>query len=246
MDLLIDLGNSRMKWAWSAPGAWRTGAVDVEPGGPAAAGERVWTAAARPGRVVLCSVLDDDRTGGLIAWIGRRWSLAPHRVRAQAAQLGVTNGYREPAGLGSDRWAALIGARAICEDAVSVVDCGSAVTVDALSARGEFLGGVIFPGLRLLRGALQLGTAAVRTSGGDESSCIARTTSDGVAAGTLFGLCGAIGRVLEEQRQVLGEGATIVITGGDAPAVSARLPFVLTHAPELVLKGLARIAGTLP
>ena len=80
-----------------------------------------------------------------------RWSVTAHIVRPQAQQLGVKNLYRKPEQLGADRWAALIGARGLTGSAACVVDAGTAVTVEALSAKGEFLGGAIFPGLHLLR-----------------------------------------------------------------------------------------------
>lgn len=231
-----------MKWAWSAPGEWRREAADLSPDGPAALCERSWSAAAPPQHVVLSSVLDETRTQQLIAWIRRRWSLVPHRVRAQAAQLGVTSRYRDPGSLGSDRWAALIGAHHIHGGPLSVVDGGSAVTVDALSADGEFLGGVIFPGLAMSRRALAVGTAGVHATGGEADSCFARATGDAVAAGTLFGLAGAIERVCEEQRRRLGPNTRTLLTGGDAVILAAHLRLQIIHDPDLVLRGLDLIA----
>jgi type III pantothenate kinase len=126
-----------------------------------------------------------------------------------------------------------------------VVDCGTAVTVDALSADGEFLGGAVFPGLRLLRDSLVQGTAGIPATEGDATDCLARSTADGVAAGTLFGLAGAVERLIDEYRRTLGETTRVFLTGGDAPALAARLRAAHTPVPDLVLKGLARIADTL-
>lgn len=245
MILLIDVGNSRVKWAWKFLEAWRGESADLDGGDPIGPCECAWQKAGAPERVVLSSVLDEGRTSELVGWIEHRWPVVVHRVRAQARQLGVTNGYREPATLGSDRWAALIGARRVSHDSLCVVDCGSAVTVDALSSDGTHLGGVIFPGVKLLRAALHAGTAGVRASDGRDDSCLGRATAAGVSAGALYGLCGAIERFVAEQRRVLGPDARVLLTGGDAPAVASRLGIETTLAPDLVLRGLEQIADSL-
>ncbi|MDH3515025.1 MAG: type III pantothenate kinase, partial [Gammaproteobacteria bacterium] len=75
--------------------------------------------------------------------------------------------------------------------------------------------------------------------------CLGRSTEDGVAAGTLFGLAGAVERLIDEYRRTLGEGMEIYLTGGDAPALAARLRVPAKTVPDLVLRGLARIADSL-
>lgn len=246
MDLLIDLGNSRLKWAQHAPGLWRLGAAllgdekDIE---SLFAG--AWTGIEKPRCVILCSVSTPERLNALKQWMRVRWSIAPHVVHSQAEQLGVRNLYRDPSQLGADRWAALIGARGLTARAACVVDAGTAVTVDALSAQGEFLGGAIFPGLRLLRDSLAQGTEAITRAPGNADDCPARSTADGVAAGTLFGLAGAVERLVDEYRRVLGQELELFLTGGDAPELAAHLRVKMTPVPDLVLQGLARVADSL-
>jgi type III pantothenate kinase len=195
-----------------------------------------------PRAIVAASVADPTTLGELLAWVRRRWSIVPHMVTAKPEFLGLRNGYREPHTLGADRWAALIGARAETERSVCVVDCGTAVTIDALNADGEFVGGVIFPGVALLREALTRGTAGIRMAEGDEISCLARATADGVAAGSVYGLAGAIVNVTREFEEALEEPMELLMTGGDADRVIAYLARPARHVPDLVLKGLARIA----
>ncbi len=244
MNLLIDLGNSRLKWAQQAPGLWRTEAALLEHALPSLL-DRLWRDMDVPRKIVMCSVSTSERMQALEKWVQARWSVTPQIVRAQAEQLGVKNRYRQPEQLGVDRWVALIGARGLTSSAACVVDCGTAVTVDALSADGEFLGGAVFPGLRLLRDSLVQGTAGIPATEGDATDCLARSTADGVAAGTLFGLAGAVERLIDEYRRTLGETMRVFLTGGDAPALAARLRAAHTPVPDLVLKGLARIADTL-
>lgn len=244
--LLVDLGNSRLKWAEYDGKLWRTGDAPL-------AGEknivalldRTWGKITPPQRVILCSVSSPERLQGLEQWARGRWKITAHIVRAQAQQLGVKNLYRRPEQLGADRWAALIGARGLTSTAACVVDAGTAVTVDALSASGEFLGGAIFPGLRLLRESLARGTVAIGATEGNATDCLGRSTEDAVAAGTLHGLAGAVERLIDKHRHALGEPMAVFLTGGDAPALAAHLCVKAMPVPDLVLKGLARIADSL-
>ena len=77
------------------------------------------------------------------------------------------------------------------------------------------------------------------------TACLGRSTEDGVMAGTLFGLAGAVERLIDEHRSTLGEAMEIILTGGDAPALAAHLRVSAATVPDLVLKGLARIADSL-
>lgn len=246
MILLVDLGNSRLKWAQYSPDLWHTEALPLE-------GEqniemlfqRAWGKIAKPRQVVVCAVSSFDRRSALKDWVHATWSMTPKIIQPQAEQLGVKNLYRRPDQLGADRWAALIGARGLTDSAACVVDAGTAVTVDAMSAKGDFLGGAIFPGLKLLRDSLVRGTVAITAEAGEASDSLGRSTEDGVAAGTLFGLAGAVERLIEEYRRTLGESMKVFLTGGDAPWLSPRLRVSSTPSPDLVLRGLARIADTL-
>lgn len=244
-SLLIDLGNTRLKWAQHAPGVWLSGAVLHRERDMAEVLDEAWTDLPKPERVVLASVAAPDTTGLLELWIGERWALCPQRVRAQREQLGVSNSYRDPESLGVDRWLGLLAARSLTGRACAVVGCGTAVTIDALSADGVFAGGVIVPGLHLWRESLNRGTAGISVNAGDASSCLARSTADAVAAGALFGLVGAIDRVIAEQSRALDIEPDIFITGGDAPLLLPHLARPAIEVPELVLQGLARIAESL-
>ena len=246
MRLLVDLGNSRLKWASSESGAWRTGAA-LHRGVPMQALlDEHWRALPAPHVVVAVTVAAKETAAELERWLRARWNISPHYARARAEQLGVVNRYRDPEKLGADRWVALIGARFEAPgQALCVVGCGTAVTIDALTADGEFAGGVILPGLALMREALANGTAGVRPPEGNETSCLARSTADAVAAGALYGTVGAIERVTREFEQALGISMKLLVTGGDADRVAAHLQGSVRRMPDLLLRGLDRIADTL-
>jgi len=244
-NLLVDLGNARLKWALSSRDTWQIGTIDLQVRDLSPALDGDWAPLTPPQKVLISNVAGDARLQALQRWVVEHWSTSIHVVRAKAESLGVKNTYRDPGQLGADRWAAIIAARGITSTAACVVDCGTAVTLDALSAEGEFVGGVIFPGLNLLRDSLIRGTKEIRTTEGDDSNCFARATADGVAAGTVYGLAGAIERVLHEFQQRLGDPMQVFLTGGDAPRLEPRLGQSVTHVPDLVLRGLAHIAATL-
>ncbi|MEK7304485.1 MAG: type III pantothenate kinase [Pseudomonadota bacterium] len=270
MNLVLDLGNSRCKWALARPPGMAevrsakpsvneasfTGQTQEQvfrdagltQGGALAYGEdfahaldNSFHALPRPEHVAAVCVAATGNLQTLAQWVQSRWGLELQPIVTRAAQLGVTNSYKDPTRLGADRWAALVAARARLPGAACVVDCGTALTIDALDQSGVYRGGVILPGLALMRDAL-LRTQGVRDVLGDAGSPLAQSTADGVAAGTLFGLAGAIDRILDEQAALLGDTPQTLITGGDAPPLLALLRHVVQHTPDLVLEGVARIA----
>jgi len=240
-DLLADLGNSRLKWAERAPGRWTHSAVVHRDRDMTDVLQEAWDGLEKPTRVLYVSVAAEANARALESWVEKKWGAPIQRLHAQPRQLGVINTYRDPTTLGADRWAALIGARGMTARACVVANCGTAVTVDALSADGVFAGGVIVAGLHLLRRTLGEGTAGIRALEGDDSSTLARATADGVAAGALFGLAGAIERIVHEHERALDVEVELFMTGGDAALLMSRLSRPAVHVPDLVLKGLARV-----
>ena len=124
-----------------------------------------WEGQAQPDRIVASNVAGPD-VANQMEEICKRWAMEIQWAAAEQSQCGVRNSYENPVQLGSDRWAALIAARSIAPKGCVVVNAGTAMTVDALSAEGVFLGGLIVPGLATMRRALAESTAAVGAAGG--------------------------------------------------------------------------------
>lgn len=243
MQLLVDLGNTRLKWA-CRPGDWRPATLVHGGRDMAGALAEAWGGLAAPRAVLAVSVAAASARAAFEQWVGARWGVEVRYARPLPQQCGVRNRYLDPGALGADRWAAVIGARAaIPAGNLAVIDCGTAVTVDALSASGDFLGGIIVPGIALQRQALLAGTGGIRAADGDESTALARSTGDAVAAGTLYAVLGAIERACGEFERALGAPFELVLTGGDALRIQAQLERSARHVPDLVLRGLARVAG---
>lgn len=241
MRLLFDLGNTRLKWAWHDRDLWQTGvaemAVDFTVLMHTIAGQQQ-----PPELVAIASVAGDAATEACIRAIGQQWNVPVLKVKPVVEQLGVRNGYRDPWQLGIDRWAALVAARQETRKPVCVVSCGTAVTVDALDANGTFIGGSILPGLELMRRSLIEGTSAIAAAAGDETRCQATATADAVFAGTRYGLAGAVSRIADEHRKILGNDMVTLITGGCADSILPLLDSPADLRPDLVLRGVAAIA----
>ncbi|NOX09026.1 MAG: type III pantothenate kinase [Gammaproteobacteria bacterium] len=245
MILLVDIGNSRMKWAWLVDGVVQDSqAVDCEDLTPAKLANKAWEKLEGiPERVMIASVAAAKLNKGIVAWMSRHWKVKADMVKSQAEFSGVQNAYLEPALLGVDRWSTLLAARSITGGAACIIDCGSAITIDVLSACGEHLGGLIAPGLTTMTRCLVDKTeaiAAMKESSG-EVSLLARDTYAAVHVGSLYAVVALIDRVISDLRLELRGGFRIFITGGEAKKLMPLLDDRSTFEPDLVLKGLACI-----
>jgi type III pantothenate kinase len=252
VKLLIDIGNSRIKWASLSRGKLQPG-DDVprpqEPNALAASCETLWDQLKKPRAVVVSNVAGPPFAAALSEWTETRWQLQPYFVVAEHAAFDVTNAYTVPERLGPDRWAALIAARRRYNGAVCVVDAGTAVTIDVLSATGAHQGGLIIPGLSMMRRALLERTQDIRaatvTPAHSNITLLARDTRDGVDGGTLYTLVAVIDRVIADIGMELDNEPSCLMTGGDAATLLPLLAGKYNHVPELVLEGLAVIAEKL-
>ncbi|HET7586449.1 MAG TPA: type III pantothenate kinase [Gammaproteobacteria bacterium] len=244
MNLLIDLGNSRIKWAWSEGAALRQQGAAYYAGRPLAeALEEIASGGVAPDRVVVASVAARGTNDELSAWLGGRYELTPMLVRAEAVAHGITNAYREPGRLGADRWAALVGARQRAAGDVCVVDCGTAITIDMLDARGQHRGGLIGPGVLTMRHALYGATAGIPDEGEGAITPLGTDTRSAVTAGTLYAAAAFVDRVHAEMEHESGRPLPCLITGGDALVLQPLLQKEYESTPDLVLEGLAVIAN---
>jgi len=243
--LVIDVGNSRLKWALRGPRGWTArGAVANQDIGSLAV--RDWQNLERPLRAVGVNVAGEAarvRVEGQLA----RWRLPIEWLTATASAGGVTNRYETPSQLGADRWASLVAARrrAVAVNEASpapciVVNAGTAVTIDALDADGAFRGGLILPGVRLMLRALADNTAALRTPAGEYRD-FPTNTPDALYSGAVQAICGAIGDV---RRRLHGDGADITcyVAGGALGDIAPRLEPPVEVVDNLVLEGVLVLA----
>ncbi len=249
-QMLIDAGNTRLKWcllrgtklarvqalAWSEPRAAR-------------AARRVMSSGSGVTRILVCSV-----AGARLERALRRAARAAHLpaplfIRTARRAAGVRNGYVDPWRLGADRWVALIGARALVpKRALCVVDIGTALTLDLLDDGGRHRGGLLLPGPTLMVEALLRQTAGIRRRAQQRparraANVFARSTRGGLQAGSELAAAALIERAMREARSLLGRKPLLLLAGGGAARVAARLGVAVRREQALVLKGLAVLAA---
>lgn len=243
--LLVDLGNTRVKWALLRDGALGPASAVVHAGvGIAAALRPSWGALPRPGRVLVGSVAGTARDDELRRLCRELWACEPELVAAVAQAAGVTSGYDSPDRLGVDRWLALLAAHADRRGAACVVDCGTAVTIDLLDAAGRHRGGLILPGLGLMRDCLLSRTRIPPVAPPQARADLGRDTGAAIANGALLAIAGAVRETLARATDPCGSIPRLVVAGGDAAALAALFGATAELRPDLVLEGLAVLAGT--
>lgn len=237
MNLLLDAGNSRIKWGIRQQGVWL--ARGVRPTSEVA----LLVADLAPfslGRACLCCVASAETRGALFNMLSPRVERL-HWLTALADAHGLHNSYQPPETLGADRYAALVAARRRDLGDCVVVSVGTALTVDALTAAGEFLGGVIAPGPELMRGALLRGTAGVRASGGPAVE-FPVDTGAAVAGGIALAQSGVVMGMRQRLARHGGGRVTILLSGGARAELVKLLAPPVVEVDDLVLEGLVWIA----
>lgn len=229
--LALDAGNTRIKWGVHDAGRWAsTGAIDT-----AQAASLAHTLRKR------LPAIASNVAGPLVRARIEAACDGVTFIAAVGEQLGVTSRYTDPAQLGPDRWAALIAAHHGSRGHKLVVNVGTALTVDALTAAGEFLGGLIVPGPALMRRSLDRGTAGLRLTEGAFRD-LPRSTPDAITSGALQACAGAIARLGKAMESHGAAPDLIILSGGAAREIEAMLPYDHEYRENLVLEGLVLIA----
>lgn len=253
MLLLIDAGNTRVKWGvpeTTMPRPvplsgvqWQTaGAVDHA---QLAQLVDAWQGLAIT-RVLIANVAGpamQERLRELLhcvfgSSLGIDWFASVQQL------AGISNGYRHPAQLGVDRLACAIGAHALFPDqSLIVASCGTATTIDAVTAEGRFIGGMILPGIALMATALARNTAQLPQveQVNDLPSPFADNTVDAIASGCVAAQVGAIERAVTALRATQGE-VLCVLAGGAAGQLMTQLAVTCEKVDNLVLLGLYVVA----
>ncbi|PXX43685.1 type III pantothenate kinase [Aquitalea magnusonii] len=235
MKLLLDAGNSRLKWGVHDGRGWLAqGAVAHDTIAGLAAQWAAW-----PIRAVHAASVARPEVAEAIEQAA---PCAVQWVRATAAFADVRNHYRNPAEQGADRWLAVLAARSLCPGDVVVACAGTALTVEALTAEGDYLGGMILPGQQLMLRSLAQGTAQLDRLAG-QVQAFPQGTADALASGVLAAQCGAIERMGRQLAAHTGRGLPpVLLTGGDAAVIAAQLAVPPRIVDNLVLMGLLRVA----
>jgi type III pantothenate kinase len=247
MDLLVDIGNTSLRWAWHADG--RLGEVGSVRhfGGLPIDLLAAWETMARPARILVANVGGEAVAAALGRVCEGRWGLVPGFVRTEAEAFGVRIAYAEPARLGVDRWLALVAARRHFPGDVLIVDAGTAITFDLLAADGRHLGGLILPGVEAMRDTLLRGTQIPRLEVPDRVDAPvdrpwAEDTAGAIGAATIQAPAALAERLQRTLAERTGGAPRLLVTGGDGARLLPALPAGAELVADLVLRGLALVS----
>jgi type III pantothenate kinase len=238
VKLLIDQGNTRLKWVLARDGEIEensAGHGDLE------AFIQAWghDASALPGSVLISSVAGREDAQVLAEFCESRWSLQAQLLESTAQRGGVRNAYREPTMLGVDRWLAIVGAVARHGKPVVIWDLGTATTLDAVDEIGQHLGGMIYPGPATMLGSLGRGTKLVVPVDLEGAGVTpGRSTAACISNGVFSAQVGALNQFLRSISEEMGGAPMLVVTGGAASQILPLLDFECIHDPWLVFRGM--------
>jgi type III pantothenate kinase len=244
--LLVDIGNSRIKWAL-LKGDRLGKAQAAKYAGWRARDFARRVIGSRPDvdRILVSNVAADDVSDALAAGARLARAPEPERVTTRRRACGVTIGYVDPWRLGVDRLLAMIAAhRRFAGRPVCAVAVGTAMTLDLVGADGRHRGGAIIPGPTLMVASLLNGTSGIRRraqggAGGRGTALFGRSTRAAVEQGARYAAAAAVDRAVSEARALVGQTPKLVMTGGGVPALRPLIRSASLLAPDLVLEGLA-------
>ena len=260
MTLLVDVGNTRLKWRWlpGPAGVALDGVLPVAEVNAATLAEQFaagWGGNAEPCDALLSCVADETLAAAVVH-AAKLLGCRPYRMQSAAEAYGVRNGYVQPELLGVDRWLGLLAARSRWQGPVCMVGVGTALTVDLLDANGQHHGGLLVPGPELMQEALVTRTArigaAARLAEPRVADGLGVNTGGAMHEGGLLAAAALAQRAAQDFAARTGAPVWLCLTGGGAEAVSERLPknapwpagiAGMEVQPDLVLQGLAVMAA---
>lgn len=244
--LLVDIGNSRIKWALlKGDKLGKAQAADYSGWRARDFARRVIGEQRDVERILVSNVAADDVSDALAAGARLAGAPKPERATTQRRACGVTIAYIDPWRLGVDRLLAMIAAHwRFTGKPVCAVAVGTAMTVDLVGADGRHRGGAIIPAPTLMVSSLLDGTSGIRqrARGGAKGrgpALFGRSTRAAVEQGARYAAAAAVDRAVSEARAVVGQTPKLVMTGGGAPGLAPLIRSATLLVPDLVLEGLA-------
>ena len=243
MYLLVDVGNTRIKWAWhtSEEGLSHQGQLihrGAEDGSNIRFAPLIDRIKSHPEKVVLGNVAGKPMEHLFLRWCEDA-GVELETIRVSADQFGLRLAYADPSTLGVDRWLAMVAAKRRNRKPFLVVDAGTAVTLDAVDSDGSHLGGCISPGVALMQEALLKNTADIHQAQEQTAQLFASGTGHAVAAGAWYGVAALADRGATELEKRVGVRPKVLLTGGDGEQVLKLMQTKAKYDPDLVLRGLA-------
>jgi len=244
--LLVDIGNSRIKWAWfTGERLGHAQAADYSGWEAKDFARRLIGPRHDIDRILVANVGPDDVSDALAAGAYLAGAPTPERVTSRRSACGVTVAYIDPWRLGVDRLLAMIAAHwRFARRPVCTVAVGTALTIDLAGADGHHRGGAIIPAPPLMVASLLTGTNGIRRraqggASGRGRALFGRSTRAAVEQGAAYAAAAAVDRAVSEAKALVGRTPQLVLTGGGAAALRPLIESAGVLVPDLVLEGLA-------
>lgn len=244
--LLVDIGNSRVKWArLTGERLGKAQAADYSGWRARDFARHMIGSSPKFDRILVASVAADAVTDALDAGARLAGVPAPERVTTRRRVCGVTIAYNDPWRLGVDRLLAMIAAhRRFAGEPVCAVAIGTAMTLDLVGADGRHAGGAIIPAPPLMVSSLLEGTNGIRRRAqggaiGKGHALFGRSTRAAVEQGARYAAAAAVDRAVTEATELIGRKPQLVLTGGGARDLRPLIHSAGVVVPDLVLEGLA-------
>jgi type III pantothenate kinase len=239
--LLIDIGNTRIKWAeWGAGGLVHIRAAAYRMDKLSEQFDDLFGGCRDLSRVLIASVADQPFNEALARWFRQQYSIEVAFAESQARHSGLISAYQQPQRLGVDRWLMMLALYRRMAGAFCVISCGSAITLDLVAADGRHQGGLIMPGLGMMQQALATRTAAITEVPGQLVD-LADNTEDAVYSGCLQLAAQGLSGLVVDYRERFADTLPCVISGGDGERIAERMKVACDYEADLVLKGLGTL-----
>ena len=237
--LLIDLGNTSLKWTFvERDKLIEVNRVSHQKQLRAHHFEQIWGSISPPRAVWATAVAPQSLQDDLRNWIERRWSVPVHFMRTQRSAAGVTCAYQQPQQLGVDRWAAMLAAYHYHPQGVCVLDCGTAITLDLVHCNGVHLGGYILPGFGLMRQSLLTGTAITEVAEEDPAGEWGNSTASCITLGTRKAVASLVESTIERFQAAGVCDPALILTGSSIDEIESVIEIDYEVREHLVLEGL--------
>ena len=246
MELLLDIGNSRIKWAlvdaqctFRHQGRFSLQGIDSDSEWSAL--RAVLSGTALHG-IAVASVASEENNILLRQRLSGISNMSPWFAKVQPRSCGVRCAYTDCRELGVDRWSMIIGAWSQVRGALCVIDYGTAVSMDVVDDSARHLGGYVFPGLAMMQESLRHGTARIQVSPGEvEALGPGVDTASCVGRGCLSALVACSEHLVRQCAEHLGCQPSCLVTGGDAARILPAVCFPSLADPYLLFRGLHRL-----
>lgn len=238
MILLLDLGNSRLKWAFADRALGESGDLDWQQESWHTHLRERWQQQPAPQRILGAAVTSAERRSGIdavlaqLAWPTAEWLHSPKRFGA------VTSAYDPPADLGVDRFLSMLAAFDAGQAPCVIASGGTALTLDALDADGRHLGGQIMPGIQAMMSGLRAAAPGLPDARAARCVNLASSTADAMVSGVSHAAAGAIEHFLALASKQMTQKPQLLLCGGHARQLAELLQVDARQFPQAVLQGL--------